>query len=244
MENHELQLGDEKSLMKFLQEPSIKIAEAITGILASEQKDWKLSAGKLIQASIKGTLLTQLGRELKKYREEGKIKEDYFAMSKTRAILYELLKFLDEEVPDEDLFRAMKSIFFTGISVNTTEYDQALAYEFLQTAKKLSGTEILILKANSEFALGNFSDKISKESTALSQSNRSTWRRNISIQMGYGELHSIVAKYENNLESLGLISARNDDTRFQNDFEPTGMYRLTQVGNKFTEFIANYPNLN
>jgi hypothetical protein len=106
-----VKLDDEKSLMEFLREPTAKMAEAITGILASDQTSWKLSAGKLVQAAIKGKLLTQLGRELEGYRAAGKIKEDYFATHKNQASLYELLKFLDEEVPDEELFAAVKSIF-------------------------------------------------------------------------------------------------------------------------------------
>ena len=97
--------------MKFLQEPTVKIAEALTGILASDFKDWKLSAGKIVQAVIKGSLLTQLGREIEKYQEEGKIKEDYLESDIDRASFKELLEFIDEEVPDEIRFKAIKSIF-------------------------------------------------------------------------------------------------------------------------------------
>ena len=117
MKNKDLiKLDNEKSMMQFLREPTIKIAEAITGILIYEQKNWKLSAGKLVQAAIKGNLLTQFGREIEKYCNEGKIKEDYFATHKNRASLYELLKFLDEKVPDDELFTAIKSIFFSSNS--------------------------------------------------------------------------------------------------------------------------------
>ena len=130
-----LNIRDEKSLMNFLSEPTVKIAEALTGILASDEKDWKLSAGKLVQSAIKGNLLTQLGREIKKYQEEGKIKEDYFATYRARASLFELLKFLEEEVPDEELFSAIKSIYFYGVSIDSTAQDEFWSYEFLQVAK-------------------------------------------------------------------------------------------------------------
>lgn len=236
----DLQLKDQKSVMDFLKNPTIRIAEAVTGILISEEKDWKFSAGKIVQAAIKGKFLTQLGKEIEDYRKKGEIKEDYFATNKNRATLYELLKFLDEEVPDEELFVAVKSIFFSGISKDATAYDEALAYEFLQTAKHLSGTEILILKANYELAKGKVSSAVPKESLVSNQTSRSVWRRIIAKQMGYGDLHSVVAKYEQNLESLGLISPRNEMDRLQGEFESPANRRLTDVGIKFCEFIIKY----
>jgi hypothetical protein len=217
------------------------MAEAITGILASDQTSWKLSAGKLVQAAIKGKLLTQLGRELEGYRAAGKIKEDYFATHKNQASLYELLKFLDEEVPDEELFAAVKSIFFSGIRNAAESYDEALAYEFLQTGKKLSGTEILILKANYEIAQGKLAGPVGTPVGHIPGIiDRQTWRVIITKQMGYGNLDSIVGKYEEHLEDLGLISRRHDIDRARNDFHPTQKFRLTEMGYKFCEFITNY----
>ncbi|MFH1894675.1 MAG: hypothetical protein ABH813_02140 [Patescibacteria group bacterium] len=235
-----IKLDNEKSVMQFLKQPTSKMAEAITGILASDLKDWKLSAGKLVQSVIKGNFLTQLGREIEKYRAEGKIKEDYFATHKNRATLYELLKFLDEKIPDEELFAAMKSIFFSGISVDSTQREEILAYEFLQTAKELSGTEILILKANFEIAQGKMCEGISVERLKNSGNFRSNWRKIIAKQMGYENFDSIVIKYEENLESLGIISPRLYLERLQNEFETTQKFRLTEVGCKFCEFITNY----
>ena len=51
---------DPKNIAEFLQQPATKLAEFITGILISETKEWKLSAGHLIQASIKWKLFSQL----------------------------------------------------------------------------------------------------------------------------------------------------------------------------------------
>lgn len=241
-EKNLINLESEKSVMQFLQEPSIKIAEVLTGILVSEQKDWKLSAGKIVQSVLKGQLLTQLGREIKKYQEEGKIKEDYFATHKNQVSLYELLKFLDEDVPDEELFAAVKSIFFSGVNKDAGQYGEALAYEFLQTAKQLSGTEVLILKANYQLAQGKLSEAVTNPKEQLNGiQDRHSWRVIISKQMGYGNLASIVAKYEDHLEVLGLIAPRVDMDRARGQFQPTQSFRLTEVGYKFCEFITNYP---
>ena len=239
--NTKLELDNAKGVMQFLKDPTVKIAEAITGILASDQKDWKLSAGKLVQAAIKGVLITEFGKQIIEYQKKGRIKEDYFATHKTRASLYELLKFLDDEVPDEELFTAIKSIFFSGISKNASRQDEALTYEFLQTAKKLTGTEILILRANLDLVHGKKLESITEEQIKNARSDRAVWQRVIAWQMGYGNMFSIIAKYERNLESLGLISPRVDNPSFQSEFIPTKDLRLTEMGNKFCEYISNYP---
>jgi len=234
-----LRLDNEMGLMEFLKEPTVKIAEALTGIFSSGVTNWKLSAGRLVQACIKGDLLTQLGREMEKYRNEGKIKEDYFASRKNRATLFELLQFLDEEIPDDDLFRALKSIFFCGISVGATNNDEVLAYEFLKTAKKLSGTEILILRASFEIAQKKFLQDVSESELALGVDQRNMWRKVIAKQMGYESLDSIVFKYEENLEILGLIQPRFTEINLAR-FAKTPYFRLTNTGYKFCEFIMSY----
>lgn len=236
-----LDIKDEKSLMKFLREPTIRIAEFVTGLLAAESKDWKLTAGRLLQSLIKCDLFTELGRQIYKYRENGKIKEDYFATNKTRASLYELLKFIDEKAPDEELFKAIKSIFFSGISMNSTELDEFWSYEFIKLVKDISGTEILILKAAYEIAndKANFDVKERLENKTHLQM-RSVWRNNISLQMKLGGGESIVFRYEENLEKLGLISPREENNRFSGDFITTAKYRLTDMGYKFCEFMTRY----
>lgn len=235
-----IDIKSKKGLIDFLKQPTIKIAEFLTSFLASDVNDYKLSGGHLVQAFLKGNLFTQLGREIKKYVEEGKIKEDYFATNLNQQTLSELLKFIDTEVPDEERFKAIKSIFFTSVSKNSTKDDEILAYEFLQTAKKLSSTEILILKANFEIAQDKISEAVSKEQIANGKSHRNSWRRIIAQQMGFGSLDSIVIKYEENLESLGLISPRNVEEHFQGNFESTQKFRLTETGYKFCEFMTKY----
>lgn len=241
MKSNDLQLSDEESVMNFLHQPTPKIAEALTGILAADHKDLKLSAGKIVQAVLKGSLLTQLGREIRKYQEAGQIKEDYFASLKARASLYELLKFLDEEIPDADLFSALKSIFLSGISKNATEHDECIAYEFLHTARKLTGTEVLILRANHEICLGNVSSQLDRNALDhVRAGNRGAWRRAITQQMGYGDLGDVVIKYEANLETLGLISPRNDMERLSGSFGPSEHMRLTGIGLAFCNYITRY----
>ena len=95
-----IKLDDPQNIIEFLQQPATKLAEFITGVLVSDSKDWKLSAGHLIQASIKWKLFSQLGKEIKDYIEKGKIKENYLENETSKQSLSELLKFIDETAPD------------------------------------------------------------------------------------------------------------------------------------------------
>ena len=213
---------DTKSLMKFLQEPTVKIAEALTGILASDFKDWKLSAGKIVQAVIKGSLLTQLGREIEKYQEEGKIKEDYLESDIDRASFKELLEFIDEEVPDEIRFKAIKSIFFSLIVKDITEDEELLSYQLMQICKQLSSAEILVLKAVWDMVNGKMSGF-----TPSAVTGADMWLSNVAKYLGHN-IPNLIEVHENNLMKLNLISGRtyNDRSgiRAGNDFRLTALW--------------------
>lgn len=110
-----INFDDPKNIVEFLQQPAIKLGEFITGILVSDTKDWKLSAGHLVQASIKWKLFSQLGKEIKGYIEKGKIKEDFLDIEQNKQSLSNLLKFIDESSPSEDRFNAIKTLFFKSV---------------------------------------------------------------------------------------------------------------------------------
>ena len=67
-----IKFDDVRNIINFLQQPATKMAEFLTGLLVSETKDWKLSAGRLVQASIQWKLFSQLGKEIKDYIDKGK----------------------------------------------------------------------------------------------------------------------------------------------------------------------------
>ena len=55
-------IDNPNSISEFLKSPIDKIAAFITGILISDSNDWKLSAGKLVQASIKSRLFKRFSK--------------------------------------------------------------------------------------------------------------------------------------------------------------------------------------
>jgi hypothetical protein len=228
-DNKSLDLSSKESIAEFIQQPAIKIAEFLTGVLASDSKDFKLAGARIVQSAFKFNLLTQFGRELRDLSEKGKIKEDYFATNKQQATLVELLKFIDEEAPDEEIFKAMKSIFFTSIKVDAKPEDSLLAYELLQLCKKLKSADIILLK--NIFRLS----KTDYQSLGFNNS-ASTWIRIISAE---AQLPSGLIEYsEENLVRLKLL-----DDRIYSDRSGvnTRDMRLTDLGFILCNHITNFP---
>ena len=236
-----IKLDNVKSVMQLLQQPTLKVAEALTSILASDLKDWKLSAGRILQSVITGNLLTQLGREIEKYCKEGKIKEDFLENDINRASLKELLKFIDKETPDEIRFKAIKSIFFCSVEKNAKGEQEEIAYLLLQTAKQLSSAEVLILSATYQI-VKNTGRQLVRGIEWGSNRNVNYWAQVISEKIGHN-LSELVLQHENNLMGLKLITDRQyirNNTEVPKEFHPSQYYRLTPLGYKLCEFMTKY----
>ena len=233
-----LDFKNPRSVMEFLQKPTLQIAEALTGILCSDSKDWKLSAGHIVQAIIRGDLLTQLGQEIKTYQDTGKIKRDIFETDFNRASLKEIIGFIDSETPDGVRFRAMKSVFLGSLE---TTADEVLTYELMKICRQLSSMEIMILSANYNVVKGTA--KPTAKGIEWGAAIRiEYWAQIIAEQIGHN-LPEIVLQYEEHLIALKLISDRHypiDRTRVTENFEKTQYFRLTSLGYKLCEFITKY----
>lgn len=222
---------NQKEVFSFLQQPSIALAEFLTGILSSEAPEFKLSAGRLIQATVKNQFLTQLGQEIKNYRDKGKIKEDFFSSNKNKATLLELLQYIDGETVDEDLLNALKSIFFNVASIEADEKKEKVGYQLFQLCKKLNSIDILILKTCYNIYLGN----IAGVNTAINSFGE--WVKVISDQIGY-DLPELVSTEDDKLVELGLLTSRSysDKSGIRTGKE----FRLTSLAIKLCEFITGW----
>jgi len=234
--NKNLALDNVKSLMGFLKQPTTIIAEALTGILSSERSDWKLSAGRVVQAVIKGNLLTQLGRELDNYRKKGEIKEDFLATDKNRLSLYELLKFIDGKIPDEVRFKAMKSIFLSSVAESATGKDEELAYELLRICSKLSSGDIVVLKAVYDISKNRLEPGVL--GVGANHSSAAEWLKDIAKQIGH-DYEQLIELHEETLIRLKLITGRTSQDR-SGISDPNKSFRLTSLGLALCDFITRY----
>lgn len=230
-----IRLDSPEDIKNFLEKPTIAIAETLTGILASSgilPPHYVFSAGRIVQATVKGKLFKQLGEEIKTYREEGKIKEDYFATHKNQASLLELLQFIDSDMPDEELFKAMKSIFFTGVASDADAKQEEVAYQFLLLCKKLNSMDILILKMCYGIYLGK---DLKGVNTGIT--NFGDWVNTISEKIGY-DLPELISTSDPKLVELGLLSGRSHSD--QSGVRAGKEFRLTRLGIKLCEFITKW----
>ena len=229
-----IKLDDVKSIAEFLRQPATKMAEFITGILVSDTKDWKLSAGHLVQASIKWKLFKQLGKEIRGYIEKGEIKEDFLDKPQNQHSLSDLLKFIDETTPDEDRFNAMKALFIKSVANSSTEKEQILSYQFMKLCKDLESGDLLILKAAYDITNDNLSQNLGQIPSGLQDTNAQSWLGIISKQIGH-DIKSLVEVHEDKLVNLKLLGPRTHSDR--SGIEVTSYYRLTELGYKICRYI-------
>jgi hypothetical protein len=140
-----MRIGNQDEVFEFLLKPAAAIAAGVAVMLGDPGR-LALMSGRIVQAALKKDLFNQLGKEIKQLTEEGEIKENFFATHNQKSTLNDFLKFIDDNPPDEEVFRAMKSIFFCSIDVTASAIEERTAHQFLQICKNLGSGEILLLK--------------------------------------------------------------------------------------------------
>lgn len=218
-------------IMELISRPATVIVETLTGILSSGRPELISSSGRIVQSIVKNTTLQQLGREFEYFQRKGRIKEDYFATNKNQVTLIELLKFIDEETPDEERLKAMKSIFLASVSNEATENDEIMAFELIKICRTLSTKAIIVLKTAFNVTEDEKS-KVNKNSV-----NRSEWMHNIAINSDSIN-PDLVELAETELIEVKLISSNTLPDA--NTFNHTDHYRLTELGYILCQFITKF----
>ncbi|MEA3369538.1 MAG: hypothetical protein U9Q24_04225 [Candidatus Ratteibacteria bacterium] len=222
-------------LFEIIKDPE-RLAQFLTGFLSSNMSEKILSTGRVVQAAINWDALSQLGKEMNDYIEKGKIKKDFLSKSYNQQSLLNLLQFIDENSPDEERLKAMKTLFFKSVFVDVNETDQILAYHFMRICRELSSGDLLILKAAFEIYNGKISKKVCPDPSTFDKNLTSAdnWLISIANQTGHG-LKSLVENHEDKLINLKLISPRKHSDK--SGIAKAKYFRLTDLGYKICEFI-------
>lgn len=215
---------------KKLTEALISVIETTEGILASDKKAIVHSLGSLVKGALAGNQRFRLGEELRKFRKAGKLNEGYFSDPDKVVRLLDLLKFFDNNIPDEDVFRAMKSIFFTTISKDN--YDEVMGYQLLSICKQLRSGNVLVLKACYDLRKATFEKPLYYD-----------WALKVSSELNFPM--EMVKLYEQKLLEMNLLSPA---TEFNSEeavtipvsttFVNTKNARLTDFGLKLCQYIT------
>lgn len=224
-------------------EIALPVIQAVSGILQSKKSEVVRSLGDSIQEFVKGNQWYRLKKEIEGFRKKGESNEEYFDNPEKQVRLLDSLKLFDKDIPDDDVFRAMKSIFFTTISKDISEEDDLSGYELLKVCKKLTGGDILILKAC--FDITELTELTPQPD--LQGENVNNWFEAVANKIGHG-IPDLVKIREENLMNLCLIADRvhphnynKPAEHFEISAKTSNYFRLTPLGYKLCEFIAKYP---
>ena len=204
------------------------LAEGITGISASSKKELVLSIGSIFQRLRGADFLSILREEWGKYRERGRIKEDYQFTEQHKACLGELLEFLDKDQPDELRFSVIKQIFLVAAEEKVSDRNDVMPLQYIKIARNLTDGEVLILNA---------CYKATKDESLNVERKDDQWHKYISDNTGllYKELIELHVK---NLEEKSLLLPPKYGDRSGIIFTP--YFRLTELGYNFCNYINSY----
>lgn len=207
-----------------------ELVSGLTGVATSSKNDLILSLSHTFQKMRGGQLLAVLSDEWDRYKEKGKVKDDYQFTEQHKVCLQELLEFLDKDSPDEVRFSILKQIFLVAASEEVSDRESILPQQFMKIARSLSDGEVMLLTAIW---------KISNEHKGEYDQNYSAaqWIDEVTVVSGmkYKELVEI---HEQELIDKRLLTPRRHGDNSGITVRPN--YRLTDLGCDLCHFIGKY----
>lgn len=216
-----------------LKDTLTQVVQGITGIASSEKKELALSIGHILQRLLAGERLSAFKKEWDNFKAKGRVKDDYERTEQHKTCLYELLSFLNDDLPDEIRFSTLKAIFFVAASEKISDRNSILPLQFMQICRTLNSAEIIILHTVYMIAKNKLWDKEKDRGASL-------FLERIARESGlnYPELVEI---YEGQLINKRLLTPR----RFSDGSGITVStnFRLTNLGYEICSYIANYDEI-
>ena len=210
----------------FLAKTIRNLSEGLTGLAASEKQDWYLSIGYILQRVRSGRFLETLKDEWDKYREKGRIKDDYLDTDQHQECLQEMLDFLDNDSPDQIRFTALKHVFLNTAVEQLSSRDDVLPQQYMRICRSLSSTEVLILRANYELAENGHNPE---------HYGARSWLADIA-KHSVLQYPALVESQEVSLMDKCLITSRTHSDR--SGVGKTEHFRLTDLGYQLCRFMA------
>ncbi len=238
-----------KSKLGSLKETGLSLLPDLAGFLTPTTiTDPKMAIAN-VGVAIITKKISEFVEEYKQQKKDKKIKDEM--NTSAGSSFYEILKFIDENNPDQETLEAIKSIFFHSIKKDSTEQEQSLAYQFMQICKQLTGQDILILKASY--------DIVSRQSLVVPAENIRTdnpeiWTSSLALQIGH-KIPELISTREEYLVKLSLILPRytkkvripvfdanplpEEKYREIEVFMESERFRLTKLGYRLCEYLSS-----
>ena len=219
-----------KETSEVLQSTIIQIVEGLTGIASSKKEEIMLSVGHIFQRMRSGQFLSNLLNEWNKFRDKGRIKDDYQHTEQHYSCLSEILDYLDKELPDKEKFDTLKKIFLVASSEQISDRESVLPYHYMKVAKTLSSGAILVLIAS--YKKYTKHDWVDNGNYSVSK-----WISDI-IEISDLKQSELIQMYEEELIQKRILQGRKYSDGSGVYLKPN--YRLTELGLELCKFITTY----
>lgn len=208
------------------------LLQGLTGVAVSDKKEIILSVSNIFQKLLAGNRLNSFIDEWEKLKSKGNIKDDYQFTEQHKISLLELLKFLDEDIADEERFAFIKKIILVSATEKYSARDEILPQQYIRIVKSLSSAELLIL-----IAAYNTNMKLDWKDNVNPRKRVSDWKNEIIKQSGLVYQEIIDIEVEKLVNKVLIIPALNADG--------SGLllgehFRLTNLGFNILEFVSHY----
>ncbi len=229
--------NNDKDSVDYLKDTFQTLTEFLTGFASADKKDWALSIGYLLQRVRGGNFMDQLIQEVQKYKENGKIKEDYLKTEQSITCLQEILDFIDKDSPDNIRFEAIKDLYLTICAETLSNRDDILPHQLLRICRKLSSAELSILFATYDVTLNeNWKEEETKNMQSRGCGLVRDWIKYMISKSGL-KFQELVVLNEESLIQQKLLTRR--DAPEGSGFIYSEYYRLTSLGYHLCQFIKN-----
>ena len=223
----------EKETSEVLQSTLNQIVEGLTGIASSKKEDLILSIGYIFQRMRSGQFLSTLLKEWNKFRDKGRIKDDYQFSEQHHSCLSEILDFLDKEIPDKERFDILKKIFLVASSEDISDRGSILPYHYMKVARTLSSGAILLLVAS-------YKKNLKKDWSDDGNYPARKWITDI-IEISELKQSELIQMYEEELIQKRILNNRIYTDGSGVYLQPN--YRLTELGLELCKYITTYDNI-
>jgi hypothetical protein len=223
-----VRLQDPSVIEQLLENPPAVLAELLAGWFSVGNGFMAAAGCRIAEAAFKGRVFEQFGREFKQLRDKGKIPDDFMKKKNGEKSWVELLTILDQEIPDDDRLEALNAMFYSVNKIGVTDGEKIANYQLFQIAKRLTSSQLLLLKVAYERA--------TEKDFRPANLGANAWLEIVAQGLGHGII-GLVEQDERVLIQNGLLTGRSySDGSGIND----GNGRLTSLAFKFCENLKTY----
>jgi hypothetical protein len=229
MSNELVSPDDREKAFEYERQKALRLARFFTGIAGTKRTDWGISVGHAFQGLIEGRGLQTLSDEFEYYEELGRIKKDFRSSEASQMCFVELLKFLEQDIPDPQRLDLLKKIYIVAATEDKSDKNSPLPLQFMQIARSLNAGEILVL-----FTLRKLGGQEVKLRTELIKklSHESGLQYDGLIELPYSKL--VEMKLVHNIDEMSL-AVTGKIILIRELIEP--------LGNAFCEYVEHYDSL-